>query len=239
MDYKREYLNTSLEKINISLDKNQIELFIKYYDMLIEWNNKFNLTAITEFEDVVIKHFTDSLSITNYLDENKINKILDVGSGAGFPGIPLKIFYPQKEFVLMDSLNKRVNFLNTVADELGLKNIRAVHARAEEMAADSEHRENYDLCVSRAVARLSTLSEYCIPFVKKEGLFISYKSGNSDEEINEGSSAIKILGGKVKGIEEFQLPNSDFGRTLVIIQKVKNTPKMYPRKAGLPKKDPL
>lgn len=231
-------------KINIDISDEQIKQFEKYYEFLVEKNKVMNLTAITEKEDVILKHFIDSIAVIPYLKEldffEKDNlSIIDIGTGAGFPGIPLKIMLPNVKFTLLDSLNKRISFLNEVIDLLGLNNIVAVHGRAEDYAFDNIYREKYDLCVSRAVANLSTLSEYCIPFIKKDGMFISYKAGDSEEEINNSKNAIKLLGGKINKVEEFVLPESDANRVFVIIKKINNTDKKYPRKAGIPSKKPL
>ena len=215
--------------------------FYKYYEILTEWNKVMNLTAITEQNEVITKHFVDSLALIKSVEEISINpyRIIDIGPGAGFPGIPLKIAFPNLEITLMDSLNKRINFLNEVIDKLGLEKVTAVHGRAEEMAANITHRQQYDLCVSRAVSNLAVLCEYCLPFVAKGGTFVSYKSADSDAEIQEGKKAISILGGKLVNIDKFKLPDSDLGRALVCIKKVKDTPKKYPRKAGTPAKLPL
>lgn len=231
-------------RININVSDKQIEKFNLYYEMLIEKNKVMNLTAITEKEDVIIKHFLDSIAIIPYLKEKNILvekdfKIIDIGTGAGFPGIPLKIMLPEYQFTLLDSLNKRVGFLNEVINELSLDNIEAIHGRAEDIASDKMYRENYNLCVSRAVANLSTLSEYCLPFVKKDGYFISYKAGDSEEEINKSKNAIKLLGGKINKVEDFVLPETDANRVFVMIKKISNTDKKYPRKAGVPSKKPL
>lgn len=231
------------EKINIDISNKQLEQFNKYYEMLINKNKVMNLTAITEKEEVIVKHFIDSIALIPYLKDKDILsdnlRIIDIGTGAGFPGIPLKIMLPELSFVLLDSLNKRVGFLNEVIDELGLTDITAIHGRAEDIASDRNYRESFNLCVSRAVANLSTLSEYCLPFVKRDGYFISYKAGDSEEEINKSKSAIKLLGGKINKVEEFILPESDANRVFVMIKKVDNTNKMYPRKAGIPSKKPL
>ncbi|MEY8506902.1 16S rRNA (guanine(527)-N(7))-methyltransferase RsmG [Lachnospiraceae bacterium 42-17] len=224
---------------DIIKDESRRKQFHKYYELLMEWNKVMNLTAITEYNEVVDKHFVDSLSIEKAVDLSKIDRVIDIGTGAGFPGIPIKIVYPHLHIILLDSLNKRVNFLNTVINELGLNNIEAVHGRAEDIAKKKEYREQFDLCVSRAVANLATLSEYCIPFVKKNGMFVSYKSGNIDEEVKKSSNAVKILGGSVEEIVKFQLQNTDLKRALVKIKKVNNTSKKYPRKAGMPGKEPL
>ena len=231
-------------KINIEISDDQINCFEKYYELLIEKNKVMNLTAITDKEDVIVKHFIDSIALIPYLLDKGINinnelKIIDIGTGAGFPGLPLKIMMPDVKFTLLDSLNKRVSFLNEVIDELKLKDIVALHGRAEDYASDNKYREKYDICVSRAVANLSTLSEYCIPFVKKDGFFISYKAGESEEEINNSKNAIKILGGKINKVEEFVLPGTDASRVFVFIRKQELTDKKYPRKAGVPAKKPL
>lgn len=231
-------------KINIEISDDQINCFEKYYELLIEKNKVMNLTAITDKEDVIVKHFIDSIALIPYLLDKGINinnklKIIDIGTGAGFPGLPLKIMMPDVKFTLLDSLNKRVSFLNEVIDELKLKDIEALHGRAEDYASDNKYREKYDICVSRAVANLSTLSEYCIPFVKEDGFFISYKAGESEEEINNSKNAIKILGGKINKVEEFILPGTDASRVFVFIRKQELTDKKYPRKAGVPAKKPL
>lgn len=213
--------------------KNQ---FNRYYELLIEWNEKMNLTGITDYEEVLMKHFLDSVSVIKAIDMNKVNSLIDVGTGAGFPGIPIKIVFPHINITLLDSLKKRLGFLDVVINELALKDISTIHGRAEDFAK-AELREKYDLCVSRAVANLSSLSELCIPFVKVDGYFISYKSDKSNEEIDNAINAIDILGGSICNRIDFSI--SDNGRTLVVIKKIKNTSKKYPRKAGTPVKDPL
>lgn len=228
-----------LEKIGITLNERQKQQFDKYYEMLVEWNKVMNLTGITEYDEVNLKHFTDSLTIARTQEMQKVQSVIDIGTGAGFPGIPLKIAFPHLKVVLLDSLNKRIKFLDAVIEELGLENISTIHGRAEDFAKKKEYRECFDLCVSRAVANLATLSEYCLPFVKVEGEFISYKSGDSDEEIRDAEFAVKVLGGKITDVDKFQLPGTDMGRSLVKIKKVKNTAGKYPRKAGLPSKEPL
>ncbi len=223
----------------IHLTEVQREQFDRYYELLTEWNSVMNLTAITDYDEVNLKHFTDSLTVVRLIDMDRIESMIDIGTGAGFPGIPLKIVYPDIEIVLLDSLNKRIRFLNEVIAELGLTKIVTLHGRAEDYAKKPEYREKFDLVVSRAVANLSTLSEYCIPFAKKGGSFVSYKSGNSDDEIYSAEHAVNILGGRISEIDKFQLAGTDMGRSLVRIEKVKPTPKKYPRKAGVPGKEPL
>ena len=242
-----EQLRKSAIQLGIELSDEQINKFQKYYEMLIETNKVMNLTAITGKEEVILKHFVDSISIVKvlpdmikYIDSDDISiKILDLGTGAGFPGIPLKIVLPAIDIVLMDSLNKRINFLNSVIDELKLSGINAIHGRAEEMARNKKYREKFDLCVSRAVANLSTLSEYCLPFVKINGKFISYKASEIEEEVDNAGNALKILGGNLTTVKKIILPESDIERSFVIIDKVKNTPKTYPRKAGTASRNPL
>lgn len=231
-----------LDKVNelsIELNEKQVKQFIKFYEMLVEWNKVMNLTGITEYDEVVEKHFVDSLSIVNVVDMNDIHKVIDIGTGAGFPGIPLKIAFPHLKITLLDSLNKRIKFLNAVIDELGLENIHTIHGRAEDFAKQEKYREKYDLCVSRAVANLSILSEYCLPYVAVDGMFVPYKSGDIEEELNNSKKAVQILGGKIENTIKFELPGTDIGRSFVKIKKVKNTAKKYPRKAGLPSKEPL
>ncbi len=239
MNYNLEKFKNGLQQLHIELSEKQMEQFLQYYEMLVEKNKVMNLTAITEFDEVVEKHFLDSVSLTQQLDLHQPLKVLDLGTGAGFPGIPLKIVFPELEITLMDSLNKRVLFLQDVISSLQLQNIEAVHGRAEEAARNKKYRESFDLCVSRAVANISTLSEYCLPFVKIGGSFISYKSSTIEDELKDGKKGIAILGGKVKDVYKFTLPDSKLQRSFVIIEKEKKTPKAYPRKAGTPSKDPL
>lgn len=237
-----EILQRNADSIGVKLTDQQIRSFIRYYEMLIEKNKVMNLTAITEWEDVVIRHFTDSLSLVKCLDPSSVQTVLDLGTGAGFPGIPLKIAFPHLKVTLVDSLGKRVRFLEEVIDECHLDDITAVHSRAEDLARDPGYREIYDLCVSRAVAALSTLCEYCLPFVRTGGSFVAYKSGKVREELKEAGKAITILGGTVpdaQGMTEFLLPGTDMERILIRIRKEKPTPKKYPRKAGTPSKEPL
>ncbi len=225
----------------IELSSEQLGQFNNYYEMLIEKNKVMNLTAITDKDEVVLKHFADSIAIAKYLPEifEKNLTVIDIGTGAGFPGIPLKIAFPQLEITLLDSLNKRILFLQDVISKLGLTGITALHGRAEDFARKSEFRENFDIAVSRAVANLSALSEYCIPFVKLKGLFIPYKSGMIDEELDAGKNAIKILGGKTECVEKLTLADTDISRSFIFIRKMNKTPKTYPRKAGTAAKNPL
>lgn len=228
-----------LETLGIQLTDLQKEQFNRYYELLIEWNRVMNLTGITEYDEVNLKHFTDSLTIVRIKEMTGVSTLIDVGTGAGFPGIPIKIVFPHVKMTLLDSLNKRIKFLNRAVEELNLKDVVTLHGRAEDYAKKKEYREQFDLCVSRAVADLSILSEYCLPFVRKGGYFVSYKSADSDKEIHQSIKAIDVLGGMIENVDKFVLPGSDMGRALVMIEKVKNTPRKYPRKAGLPSKDPL
>ena len=237
MEYKFDTFIEEAKKINITFTEKQLEQFRIYYEMLVEKNKVMNLTGITEWDEVLEKHFLDSISIIRAIDISQNIFVLDIGTGAGFPGIPLKIAFPNLQITLADSLNKRVLFLQEVIDALKIEGIEAVHSRAEDLARDKNYREQYDLVVSRAVANLSTLSEYCLPFVKIGGQFISYKSGDIEEEVVASKSAVFLLGGKIKDTVKFELGES--GRSFVLIDKTKGTPKTYPRKAGTPSKKPL
>ena len=235
----RDILKNGLKNLGISVDDKMLNDFNIYREILVDWNQKMNLTGIEDEKEVYIKHFLDSVSaVTNGYIKDGVS-IIDVGTGAGFPGLPLRICLRNIELTLLDSLNKRLKFLNNVIDELGLESIETVHGRAEDIARKEEFREQYDLCVSRAVANLSTLSEYCIPFIAKNGKFISYKSSISSEEIQNAKSAIKMLGGTVVEEKTVHLPCSDMDRTFVVVNKTNNTGKKYPRKAGTPSKEPL
>lgn len=225
--------------IGLFLSGEQMNQFNLFYELLIEKNKVMNLTAITEYDEVVLKHFIDSIIIYKNIRNDKIESIMDVGTGAGFPGIPLKILFPEIKITLLDSLNKRINFLNEVIEKLELKNIDCVHGRAEDIGHMPEYREQYDLVVSRAVANLSSLSEYCIPFVKVGGKFISYKSGNIEDELESAKRAIQLLNSNIDEVNKYTLPKSDMQRSLIIMNKRKELSRKYPRKAGMPTKQPL
>lgn len=237
--YNLSEFKSGLEELNIVLSEKQLEQFIDYYELLTEWNTFMNLTAITDFDQVIKKHFLDSLSLVKAYDLSGEAKVIDIGTGAGFPGIPLKIAFPHLEMTLLDSLNKRVRFLNEVKDKLAITNLDALHGRAEDFAKPEKLREKFDLCVSRAVANLSTLSELCLPYVKTGGKFISYKSEKIKEESIAAKKAIGILGGEAEEQVEFTFSDEELYRNLFVIKKIKPTPKKYPRKAGLPGKEPL
>lgn len=225
--------------IGYDLSGQQMNQFNEFYEMLVEKNKVMNLTAITEYDEVVLKHFIDSIVIYKRILDDNVKSIMDVGTGGGFPGIPLKILFPEIRLTLLDSLNKRILFLNEVIHKLGLENIECIHGRAEDIGHLPEYREQYDLTVSRAVANLSSLSEYCIPFVRVGGKFISYKSGNIDGELNDAKTAIQLLGSGIEDVEKYTLPDSDMQRSIVVIRKEKKLSKKYPRKAGMPAKQPL
>lgn len=239
MAYDLTILEEGCRELGITLDEIQKKQFTDFYEYLVEKNKVMNLTGITEFQEVLIKHFLDSLACVKAVDMSRIKRIMDIGTGAGFPGVPLKIAFPHLEACLLDSLKKRVNFLEETFQMLKLENITVIHGRAEEYAKNKQYRETYDLCVSRAVSNLATLSEYCLPYVKTGGYFISYKSGTVQEEAEQAQKAVKILGGKIQDVVYFQLPDSEIQRSLVVIEKIKATPGRYPRKAGTPLKEPL
>ena len=229
-----------LDVLNIYLSEKQYKQFGMFFDMLQEKNKVMNLTAITDGVEIIQKHFIDSLTIVKSHDMLEVESMIDIGTGAGFPGIPIKIAYPDVEVVLVDSLEKRVNFLNEVIEELGLLNIKVIHARAEDLAHDPQYREKFELCVSRAVANLAVLSEYCMAFVKpNKGSFVAFKAGNMREELAQARNAIREMGGEVKQEIGFFLPDSDINRSLIWVEKEMRTPRMYPRKAGIPAKDPI
>lgn len=234
----REYIKSAVKKLHINLSDEQADAFVKYYEMLVLWNKKINLTSITDFHEVVLKHFVDSLSIVYIFDMNTDAALVDMGTGAGFPGIPLKIAFPHLKVTLVDSLSKRINFLNHVINELNLKNITAIHARAEEYG-NSKYRETFDLCVTRAVSNLSVISEYCLPLIKCGGYFIPYKANNVEEEIFKYEMAVEEFGGAIDDVAIFDLPDSELTRSLILIYKDTGTPKKYPRKNGIPIKRPI
>lgn len=225
------------KKMNLVFNEEQLNQFYKYMNLLIEWNKKINLTAIVEPKEIIFKHFIDSLTINSYVKENQ--SLVDVGTGAGFPGIPIKIYRPDLKVVLVDSLNKRINFLNEVINQLHLKNINTVHSRIEDFGKNNKYRESFDLVTARAVANLSVLSEYLVPLAKIDGKCICMKGNEILEECNNAKNAIKILGGKILNIDKFTLPESDITRNIIVLQKTNKTPNKYPRKAGIPNKEPL
>ena len=233
----RDLLLEKLDIINVKINKKQIEQFNLYMQLLLDWNKKINLTAITEENEIILKHFVDSLTVLKHIGEN--DRIIDVGSGAGFPGIPIAIMMPNIKITLLDSLNKRINFLNEVKDKLALKNVETIHSRSEDCGKDKKYREKYDVAIARAVANLSTLSEYLLPFVKLGGKMICMKGSEIEQEVINAKNAIKKLGGKIDLIEDFYLPGSDIKRNIIISKKINKTPDNYPRKAGTPGRDPL
>lgn len=239
MEKKIAYIREKIAELDLEITEAQVIQFYQYYEILVEKNKVMNLTGITEFEEVVQKHFVDSLSLVWIEELRDVDNVIDVGTGAGFPGIPLKIAFPHLKVTLLDSLNKRVLFLREVMEVCGLTGIEAVHGRAEDIARDTQYREQFSLCVSRAVANLAVLSEYCLPFVKVGGGFVSYKSGEIREELDEAKKAVQLLGGKVVRKKVFELPGTDIGRSLVKIEKVSSCTKRYPRKAGVISKAPL
>ena len=238
-DKAKEKLKKLAKEVNVDLNDKQLKMFIKYYNLLIEKNKVMNLTAITDLDEVIVKHFVDSLAIANFIDMTQEMNVIDIGSGAGFPGSPLKISFPNINLVMLDSLGKRVNFLNDTTIRLGLTNVDAIHARAEDGARINGMRQNFDLCVSRAVANLATLSEYCLPFVKEGGDFVCYKSGNVEVELKDSEKAITTLSSEVKGMSRFVLPETDIERTLIKITVKGKIDKKYPRKSGIPGRDPI
>lgn len=230
-------LRKGAEVYNIKLDEDQVNAFLQYKDILKEWNEKINLTAIEDDEEIILKHFVDSLSILPYL-ENTNKTLVDIGTGAGFPGIPVKIAYKNVNVTLLDSLDKRIKFLNEVIQKLNLPGINTFHGRAEDFGVKNEHREKYDIAVARAVANLPVLLEYCLPFVKTGGSFIAMKGSNL-EEVQNSKKALEILGGEIAAVKEITLPFSDMKRNIILIKKLRQTPTRYPRKAGKPSKEPL
>ena len=234
-----EQFQSALAERGIVLSEEQLAQFNRYYELLVEWNEKMNLTAITEREDVYMKHFFDSITAGFYIDLTKPLRLLDVGAGAGFPSIPLKIVFPDLNVTISDSLNQRITFLNHLASELGLENVQFVHGRAEEMGQKPEHREQYDLVTARAVARMSVLSELCLPFARTGGSFVAMKAASASDEMDTAKKAIQTLGGKTDDVFSFKLPIENSERTIIVVRKEKQTPKKYPRKAGTPNKTPI
>lgn len=230
-------MKDKMKRINIDITDKQVKKFFSYMNLLIEWNKKINLTAIIEPDEIILKHFVDSLTISKYISDG--TRVVDVGTGAGFPGIPLKIYRQDLEITLLDSLQKRINFLDEVIRELNLEKIETVHSRVEDFGKDKKYREKFDISTSRAVANLATLSEYLLPLVKIGGKVISMKGSLIEEELENSKNAIKILGGEIERVDEFDLPNSDISRNIILIDKIKETPNKYPRKAGEPSKKPL
>lgn len=235
-DFKNK-INSKLASINIELSESKIKQFYIYMEELIEWNKKINLTAIVEMDDIIDKHFIDSLTASKYIKDG--DTVIDVGTGAGFPGIPLKIERENLKIELLDSLNKRINFLNEIITKLELKNIITTHARAEDESVKPEKREQYDVAISRAVANLPVLLEYLLPFVKIGGTCICMKGSNIEEELKISEKALKELGGQIEKIDTFKLPNTDVTRNILVVKKIKQTPKKYPRKAGTATKTPI
>lgn len=238
MNFKEKLFHKASD-LQVDLSDIQLNQFELYYQMLIKKNKVMNLTSIIEEDEVIDKHFIDSLTCKRVIDINDVDHVIDVGTGAGFPGIPLKIAYPDTEFVLVDSLKKRICFLEEVTEKLGLTGIKAIHGRAEDLGRDKKYRDSFDLCLSRAVANLNTLTEYCIPFVKVNGFFISYKSRKGLEEVKNLDNCMKLLGSDIVKIDQFTLSDIESERVLIKIKKLKTTSKKYPRRAGIPSKDPL
>lgn len=234
-----DIMKTACDSVDMDFNEKKYNKFMEYKTLIKEWNEKVNLTAITEDEQIIKKHFIDCIKIYKFDPIKSAKSIIDIGTGAGFPGIPMKIMVSETKFVLLDSLNKRVNFLKEVSNKLSLDNINFVHGRAEDFAQMKEHRESYDISVSRAVANLSVLAELCIPYVKVGGYFIAMKGPSLEEELNEAKKAISILGGSVQDIIEVEIEDSDLKHNLLVVKKIKSTPKQYPRKPGTSSKNPL
>lgn len=230
---------SKLQEKGIQLSEKQQKQFTKYYQILVKWNEKMNLTGLTEEQDVYLKHFYDSISLAFYVNFEEVESICDVGSGAGFPSIPLKICFPHIKVTIIDSLQKRIRFLEHLAKELSLDDVSFIHSRAEDAGQNKRFREAFDVVTARAVARMSVLSELCLPFVQKKGIFAAMKGANIDDELEQGKKAIQTLGGNIQDVHSFSLPIEESERTIVIIEKQKNTPKKYPRKAGTPNRQPI
>ncbi|WP_442049862.1 16S rRNA (guanine(527)-N(7))-methyltransferase RsmG [Paenibacillus sp. 2TAB19] len=239
MDQTLQWFTSRMEESGITLSPLQLEQFDTYFRLLVEWNEKMNLTGITERDAVYEKHFYDSASLSFFVNIDKVERIADIGSGAGFPSIPLKICFPHLKVTIVDSLNKRIQFLNFLVEQLGVSDVSCVHGRAEDIAKLPEHRDSYDLVTARAVARLNVLNEFCLPFVRKNGLFAAMKGSQSEEEVREASFSLRELKAKIKVQHQLQLPNEQSERHIVIIEKLDATPRKYPRKAGTPLKQPL
>lgn len=239
MNELNKILEDGLTRLNLSYDADTLCRFERYKDILKEWNQKINITSIENDEDIYIKHFLDSIVMLDKNNEREKKSVIDVGTGGGFPGLPLKILNNNYEVTLLDSLRKRIDFLKIVVEELKLEGVHLIHGRAEDFGRDNKYREKFDICVSRAVAPLNVLSEYCLPFVKEGGYFAAYKSESISEEIIASQNAVATLGGSIKDIKEIKIPGTDIVRKIVIIEKIAKTEKTYPRKAGKPGKDPL
>ncbi len=238
MNMRNDTLEKCLSEWNIGYTPEQLSKLERFYELLTDMNKKMNLTAITDYDEVMLKHFADSLSVLRFLDIGPEEKVLDLGTGGGFPGIPLKIFLPDNEFLLVDSVNKKLSFVSSVIDDLGLQNISVLHGRAEDLASDDPFREKFDLVLSRAVANLSTLSELSLGFVKFGGMFVSYKGLSGREELSAAEKSVAVMGGRCSRVGEYELPGGD-RRSLIFVEKISSTPKGYPRKAGVPAKKPL
>lgn len=234
-----EMLKAACEKENLEFNETMYNQFIEYKELIKEWNQKINLTAITEDDEIMQKHFVDSIKVFDFPFVKNAKRVIDIGTGGGFPGIPMKIVNPESEIVLLDSLNKRINFLNLVIEQLGLEKITTIHGRAEDFAQDSTYRENFDLAVSRAVANLTVLLELCLPYVKVGGYFVALKGPAIDDEIKNAETALRVLGGTIEKIIEVDIEGSDLKHNLLVVKKIKNTAKKYPRKAGMVTKNPI
>ena len=232
-------IKDAFDAVSVSCTIDMAQQLERYMEGVLSWNEKVNLTAITDRDEFIIKHFLDSVLCCGFPEYESAKKIIDVGTGAGFPGIPLAVVSPEKQFILMDSLKKRLNIIDELTDSIGIQNVSTVHARAEELARNKEHREQYDLCVSRAVANLATLSEYCLPFIRQGGYLLAYKGPDADDEIAQAKKAVFLLGGQLERVESAPLNQYGLDHRILFIKKVRNTPAKYPRKAGIPSKDPL